>query len=92
MSIDRQRVRAVELLTRLGHWWDGAQWISPAPITETLMPEADTMHGLLMDRAERLAGCLEDSDEETELEAISEALEAYELKRWPLGKIQGGKG
>ncbi len=97
MSIDRQRVRAVELLTRLGHWWDGAQWISPAPVsaspvTASLMSEADTMRGLLMDRAQHLAGCLEDSDEEAELDAIAHALEAYEEKRWPAGKIDGGKG
>lgn len=92
MSIDKQRVQAVELLTLLGHRWDGAQWSSSTSAGEPLTREADTMHGLLMDRAERLAGCLEGSDEETELEAIAQALEAYEAKRWPQGKIDGGKG
>lgn len=91
MSIDKQRVHAVEVLQRLGHRWDGSQWISPAPIDE-LAPVADALHGILMDRAERLAGSLEDSDEEAELEAISNALEAYELGRWPLGRVPGGKG
>ncbi len=91
MSIDKQRVLAVELLTRLGHRWDGAKWVAPAS-NETLAPTADAMHGLLMDRAARLAGCLEDSDEEAELAAIADALESYERVRWPLGKIDGGKG
>lgn len=91
MSIDRQRISAVSVLHALGHRWNGTEWVSPAS-AETVTREADTMHGLLMDRAERLAGSLEDSDEEAELSAIADALEAYEAKRWPTGRIEGGKG
>ena len=37
-------------------------------------------------------GCIENSRDEDELIAIGEAIEAYELKRWPEGKEPGGKG
>jgi hypothetical protein len=43
-------------------------------------------------RADMLMGCTEGSPEEKELEAIVDAIEAYQLKRWPEGKFSGGKG
>ena len=32
------------------------------------------------------------SPDAAELAAITDVLENYEIKRWPLGKIPGGKG
>jgi hypothetical protein len=57
-----------------------------------LIAVADVMHGMLMRRPDAL-GFTEGS--EAELEAIVAAIEAYEVKRWPLGKdpdVPGGKG
>ena len=51
----------------------------------------DKMHGLLMDRADALMGCVEGSPEEAELAALADVIETYETRRWPLGKVRGGK-
>ena len=50
------------------------------------------MHPLLILRADKLAGCSEGSEEEAELEMITNAVEAYEVVRWSDGKVDGGKG
>jgi hypothetical protein len=49
-------------------------------------------HALLVRRADDLEGCSEGSRERAELASIVYAIEAYEGKRWPLGKEPGGKG
>lgn len=90
MSVDRKRVAAVELLEGQGYRFDGISW--QPPVEQPYWPEADRLHALLMDRAEVLSGCIEDSEEEDELRAIADALEAYEARRWPGGKVVGGKG
>jgi hypothetical protein len=50
------------------------------------------MRSALVQRADVLEGCTVGSDEEAELKAIVDAIEAYEAKRWPEGKVPGGKG
>ena len=95
MDIDKQRIAAVRALEALGYTYQGGQWLSPAAVTGAPFPfafEADAMHGALMRRADALAGCTENSREETELEEIIGLIEAYEEKRWPLGKETGGQG
>jgi len=56
-----------------------------------LVGVTDRMHALLMDRADALMGCTENSPEEAELAAPTDVIEAYERQRWPLGRIPGGK-
>ena len=50
------------------------------------------MHSLLAHRADKIAGCTEGSEEETELEMIAHAVETYEAPRWPDGKVPDGRG
>lgn len=90
MTVDRQRIDAVELLDSRRFIWSNGAWSRPE--AATIVPAADMMHGVLMDRAEALAGCTEGSDEEDELRAVAAALDVYEAARWPDGKIPGGKG
>jgi hypothetical protein len=95
MDIDRQRITAVRVLQSLSYIYRGGEWPLPAGAPPLLTGEGDAMHGALMRRADGLAGCTEGSDEETELKAIGDVLEAYEAKRGPLGKdpnVPGGKG
>jgi hypothetical protein len=106
MDVDEQRItavravsRAVRTLEALGYTYEQAraldECLPPAPPPLPLTAEADAMYGALMRRADALADCTEGSDEEAELKAIFDLTEAYEAKRWPLGKdpnVRGGKG
>ena len=91
-DIDRQRIAGVKMLLGLGFAWHEGRWVKPASLAAALVPEADALHALLVDRADRLVACTENSEEEDELLTIGEAIEAYELKRWPEGREPGGKG
>ena len=61
-------------------------------IAKRFWQEADAMHALLVKRADALVGCTEGLSEEEELRALADVLDAYEAKRWPSGKMVGGKG
>ena len=65
---------------------------NPRETVSQLVELTDRMHGLLMDRADALMGCTENSPEDAELAALTDVIEAYERQRWPLGRIPGGKG
>jgi hypothetical protein len=91
-NIDKQRIAAVQILEGLGYTFAGGDWKAPAGTVASIVPESDAMHAQLVRRADDLAGCTENSPEEREIEAIVDAIEAYEAKRWPEGKIPGLKG
>ena len=93
MSVDRQRIRAVELLAALGYNWRDGKWIAEGCDDDRRrVAVAESMHGVLMDRLEALAGCTEGSAEEAELVEVCAQLDEYETLLWPEGKIIGGKG
>jgi hypothetical protein len=96
MDIDKKRIAAVRTLEQLGYGYSSGEWLLPAGASPSRqLADADSMHGMLMLRADTLAGCAEGSDEEAEFKAIVDAIEAYEAKRWPLGRdpsVPGGKG
>jgi len=48
------------------------------------------MHALVI-RADALMGEPVASNGATELQLVADAVEAYEIKRWPRGKVLGGK-
>ena len=85
-----ERLPAVDL----GYPLAGREW--PQPANDTAAPSADALYALIIERAaelaSRIARCAEGSDEERELEAIANAIDAYEAVLWPNGRIAGGKG
>ena len=65
---------------------------APAEAVTRLSQVTDRMHAMLVQRADELMGCAENSPEGTELAALTDVIVAYETQRWPQGKIPGGKG
>ena len=65
---------------------------NPADAVSRLGDVTDRMHGMLVERADALMGCTENSPEEAELAALTDVIEAYERQRWLEGNIPGGKG
>jgi hypothetical protein len=91
-TIDKQRIAAVRKLEQLGYTFAGDDWMHPASAAAPTPAITDALHALLMQRADALEDCPKGSAEEGELDAITDAIEAYEAVRWPTGKIAGGKG
>ena len=97
IDIDKQRVASVRKLEALGYSYRGDEWVLASPSAAAgprslMTAESDAMHGALVQRADALEGCTEGSQEQCELAAITDAIEAYEARRWPEGKVPGGKG
>lgn len=93
-EIDRQRISAVNAMEALGYTFNGIEWNAPGRGTgaQAMHDEADAMHALLVLRADKIEGYAENSEEETEFGMLCEVIETYEAKRWPEGKVPGGKG
>ena len=81
--IDREQIAAVKVLQGLGWQFDGSTWVGPSVALPVVWDVTDTMHGLLVMRADALAGCTEGSPEADELEAVNDAIDAYGARRWP---------
>jgi len=64
----------------------GARMTSTA---ERFWHESDALHTFLVKRADALMGCRSPEDEE--LRTLADAIDAYEVKRWPSGKVAGAK-
>jgi hypothetical protein len=58
-----------------------ARGANPTEAVSHLADVTDRMHGLLMERADALMGCTENSPEEAELSALTDVIEAYEARR-----------
>jgi hypothetical protein len=69
-----------------------ARGTNPSDAVSRLSGVTDDMHRLLVERADALMGCTEDSPEEAELAALTDVIEAYERQRWPLGRTPGSSG
>lgn len=92
-TIDKQRVAAVRKLEQLGYTFATGDWMHPTDEPAAVIPAiTDELHALLVARADELMACPEESSGACELEAITDAIEAYEAVRWPNGKVAGGKG
>jgi len=59
---------------------------------EQLAGVADGMHALLVKRADELANSIGGSADVNEYLTIVAAIMVYQGKRWPSGKVPGGKG
>jgi hypothetical protein len=85
-NVDRQRVAAVRKPEALGYSYQGGEWVPASALAAAAGPrsrmtaKADAAC-VLRRRADALEGCLEGSEEEVELTAITDAIEAYEVKR-----------
>jgi len=77
---------------QLGYAFAGNDWMHPTNNVAPAPAITDVLQALLVKRTDELEGCTEGSDEERELEAITNQIQAYEAVCWPLGRTQDGTG
>jgi hypothetical protein len=76
-NLDRQ-------LQEMGYVFRDGHWCAPDEVAQiSRTTAADALHALLVARADALMSCTEGSAEEGELEAITDAIEAYESVHEP---------
>jgi len=81
MNNDKQRIAAVRQLEALGYRYEGDEWVPASPSAAAgprslMTAESDAIHGVLVQRADALEGCIEGFEEEREFAAITETIEA----------------
>lgn len=92
MDIDKKRVSAVQLLEARGftftreHGWSGPR------LGHSLIDAGDKMHAALVSGMDALASSGARTDKHGVLAAAMDAVVAYEVARWPDGKVPGGRG
>ena len=86
MSIfDKQRITAVSTLEALGYSF------TPADVAVSLVREANQTHALLVQRADLLQGCAENSPDERERAAITDAIRVYSASAGPTEGCQAAR-
>ena len=75
----------------MGYTFAAGEWVPQAEEKSPRAPGGDTMHTLLVKRADELANCTEGSIEERELAAVSAAIEAFE-EMWDIDGTIGSNG
>ena len=81
MNIDKQRIAAVRRLEALGYGFEAGKLVPASPPAvagprSLMTAECDAIHGVLVQRADALEGCIEGFEEEREFAAITETIEA----------------
>jgi hypothetical protein len=85
MTVDRQRINAVETLQQMGFRFSQNYWRAPVelqPRTDKAFVEAaDALHDELVEQCEALLGALEDNSDTDELDRLTALVQDYELSR-----------
>jgi hypothetical protein len=85
MTIDRQRIKAVEMLQQMGFRFSQNHWRAPVElqprIDQDFLEAADALHDELVGQCEELMGALEESSDTDELDRLIALVQDYELSR-----------
>ena len=91
-NIDKQRVAAVRMLEAMGYMFAAIDWQPAADHSRVCCAIRRRAARLLVTGPTRLAAALKARWRNGALRAITDAIDGYELVRWPDGKVPDGKG